>query len=60
VADPSVVSGPPELIADRLISFVGLGFTAFNLKPIGPDSVAQIDRLATEVIPAVKRAGDRD
>jgi alkanesulfonate monooxygenase SsuD/methylene tetrahydromethanopterin reductase-like flavin-dependent oxidoreductase (luciferase family) len=57
--DPSVLSGSPELIADRLIGFIGLGFTAFNLKLVGPDSVTQIDRLATEVIPAVKWAGER-
>jgi alkanesulfonate monooxygenase SsuD/methylene tetrahydromethanopterin reductase-like flavin-dependent oxidoreductase (luciferase family) len=56
VPDPSVVSGPPEQVADRLIGFVGLGFTAFNLKLVGSDAAEQIDRLAREVIPAVRQA----
>jgi alkanesulfonate monooxygenase SsuD/methylene tetrahydromethanopterin reductase-like flavin-dependent oxidoreductase (luciferase family) len=55
-ADPSIVSGPPGAIVDRLVGFVGLGFTAFNLKLVGPDPMEQIERLATEVLPAVRQA----
>jgi alkanesulfonate monooxygenase SsuD/methylene tetrahydromethanopterin reductase-like flavin-dependent oxidoreductase (luciferase family) len=54
VPDPSVLSGPPELIVDRLRSFIELGFTAFNLKLIAPDEPEQLERLATEVLPQVR------
>jgi probable F420-dependent oxidoreductase len=53
---PAVVSGPPEAVAERLVAFLGLGFTAFNFIPFGPDREEQAERLADEVIPAV-RAG---
>jgi alkanesulfonate monooxygenase SsuD/methylene tetrahydromethanopterin reductase-like flavin-dependent oxidoreductase (luciferase family) len=53
---PSTVSGAPNVVTDQLIGFVKLGFTAFNFQPAGPDRGEQIERLATEVIPAV-RAG---
>ena len=53
---PSVVSGPPAAVAEQLISFVKLGFTALSLAPDGPDHDEQAERLAREVIPAV-RAG---
>jgi len=53
---PSTVSGTPDAVADQLIGFVGLGFTAFNFQPVGPDRGEQIERLAREVVPAV-RAG---
>ena len=53
---PSTVSGTPDAVTDRLIDFVRLGFTAFNFQPIGPDRSEQIERLAREVVPAV-RAG---
>jgi alkanesulfonate monooxygenase SsuD/methylene tetrahydromethanopterin reductase-like flavin-dependent oxidoreductase (luciferase family) len=55
-ADPSVVSGPPGAIVDRLVGFAALGFTAFNLKLVGPDPMEQIGRLAAEVLPAVRQA----
>jgi alkanesulfonate monooxygenase SsuD/methylene tetrahydromethanopterin reductase-like flavin-dependent oxidoreductase (luciferase family) len=51
-----VVSGPPYLVADRLCSLVKLGFTAMNLIPVGPGEEEQIERLAQEVIPAVRTA----
>lgn len=57
-SDPgsSVVSGRSDQIAERLLGFVDMGFTAFNFIPSGPDTADQIDRLSHEVIPAV-RAG---
>lgn len=51
--DASRVAGPPGLVAERLVGFTRLGFTAFNLKPFGPDRAEQVERLAREVIPAV-------
>lgn len=53
---PDVVSGPPEAVIERLVGFTKLGFTAFNFQPFGPDEEEQIERLAREVIPAVRDA----
>ncbi len=50
------MAGPPEAVADALIGFVKLGFTAFNLTPAGPAAGEQARRLAQEVIPAVRAA----
>ncbi len=54
--DPSTVSGPPDAVADRLVEFTKIGFTAFNVMPAGPDPATQVERLAREVIPAVRAA----
>jgi alkanesulfonate monooxygenase SsuD/methylene tetrahydromethanopterin reductase-like flavin-dependent oxidoreductase (luciferase family) len=54
---PFVVSGSPEAVADQLLSFVDLGFTAFNFIPAGPDGDAQEERLAREVVPLVRAGG---
>ena len=50
----ATVSGTPDAVTDQLIAFVKLGFTAFNFQPIGPDRSEQIERLAREVVPAVR------
>jgi probable F420-dependent oxidoreductase len=54
--DPSVVSGSPGAVADQLIGFAGIGFSAFNFMPTGPGQDEQIDRLGRDVIPEVRRA----
>jgi alkanesulfonate monooxygenase SsuD/methylene tetrahydromethanopterin reductase-like flavin-dependent oxidoreductase (luciferase family) len=54
--DEVVVAGSPGELIDRLLSFVGLGFSAMNLCPAGPDLGEQVERLAAEVIPAVRDA----
>jgi alkanesulfonate monooxygenase SsuD/methylene tetrahydromethanopterin reductase-like flavin-dependent oxidoreductase (luciferase family) len=56
--DPAsgVVAGPAEAVAGQLIGFVGLGFTALSLAPVGPDPAVQASRLAEEVMPAVRAA----
>jgi probable F420-dependent oxidoreductase len=53
---PTVVAGPPDVVAERLLGFLQLGFTAMNFLPVGPDEEEQVERLAGEVLPAV-RAG---
>ncbi len=53
LADQSVVSGSLDQIATRLAGFTKLGFTALSLTTTGP-AIETIDRLATEVIPAVR------
>ena len=55
-AGPSVVSGPADAVAEQLAGFAGLGFSALNLLPRGPDVGEQLERLAAEVIPAVRDA----
>ncbi|MGH2572785.1 MAG: LLM class flavin-dependent oxidoreductase [Actinomycetota bacterium] len=56
VEPPSVVSGAAERVAERLRGFLSLGFTAINFCPVGPDQEEQAERLAREVIPAVRAA----
>lgn len=51
---PDLVAGPPEAVIARLWEFAGLGFSAFNLMPGGPDADEQAERLATEVVPALR------
>jgi hypothetical protein len=53
---PSIVSGPAGEVAERLIGFSRLGFTALSLAPSGPDPAEQAARLAAEVLPAVRAA----
>jgi probable F420-dependent oxidoreductase len=54
--DPSVVSGPSGAVAERMIGFLELGFTAMNLMPTGSGQDEQAERLAREVIPEVRAA----
>ncbi len=51
LADQAVVSGSVDQIATRLAGFTKLGFTTLSLATTDPESV---DRLATEIIPAVR------
>jgi alkanesulfonate monooxygenase SsuD/methylene tetrahydromethanopterin reductase-like flavin-dependent oxidoreductase (luciferase family) len=55
-SEQSAVVGPVDHAVERLVGFTGLGFTAFNFQPVGPDRRAQLDRLAGEVVPAVRAA----
>lgn len=50
---PSVVSGPAGAVAEQLRGFLGLGFTAMNLFPVGPGWDEQVELLGREVIPAL-------
>ena len=55
--EPSVVAGAPDAVTERLRSFAQLGFTAMNFIPVGPGQQEQIERLAREVLPALRAAG---
>jgi alkanesulfonate monooxygenase SsuD/methylene tetrahydromethanopterin reductase-like flavin-dependent oxidoreductase (luciferase family) len=50
--DPSIISGPPAQVADRLRSLTDLGFTTLNLSPVGPDPARQLTLLAPHILPA--------
>lgn len=52
--DPAVVAGTADQIVEQLQSFLELGFTGFNFQPSGPDRLEQVQRLATEVVPALR------
>jgi alkanesulfonate monooxygenase SsuD/methylene tetrahydromethanopterin reductase-like flavin-dependent oxidoreductase (luciferase family) len=54
---PGTVTGPPDAVAERLLGFLELGFTALNFVPVGPGPAEQAERLAREVLPAVRAAG---
>jgi alkanesulfonate monooxygenase SsuD/methylene tetrahydromethanopterin reductase-like flavin-dependent oxidoreductase (luciferase family) len=55
-AEPTVVSGSPQVLVERLTGFLELGFSALNLIPWGPDHTEQMERLGREVIPGVRAA----
>jgi len=48
-------TGPPAKIADSVRRYAELGFTAFNFILAGEDPARQVYRLATEVLPALRR-----
>ena len=50
------LTGAPDVVVERILGFVDKGFTAFNFMPIGPRPEDQAERLAREVIPAVRAA----
>jgi alkanesulfonate monooxygenase SsuD/methylene tetrahydromethanopterin reductase-like flavin-dependent oxidoreductase (luciferase family) len=54
--DASVVSGSAAAVVERLVEFVRLGFTAINFVLVGGEPDGQVERLATEVVPAVRAA----
>jgi len=54
--DGSVVSGEPAAIVERLVAFLELGFSGMNFLIDGPDAGEQRERLASEVLPALRAA----
>jgi alkanesulfonate monooxygenase SsuD/methylene tetrahydromethanopterin reductase-like flavin-dependent oxidoreductase (luciferase family) len=53
---PSLVAGAPDAVAEEIVGFVRLGFSAFNFMLSGEDRAEQAERLATEVVPLVRSA----
>jgi alkanesulfonate monooxygenase SsuD/methylene tetrahydromethanopterin reductase-like flavin-dependent oxidoreductase (luciferase family) len=52
--DPSIVSGSIEEVTERFLGFIRLGFTGFNLIPVGPEPELERERLAREVLAQVR------
>lgn len=52
--DPGVVSGSPGQIAERLLGFAALGFSAMNFSPAGEGAEEQVERLARDVLPGLR------
>lgn len=55
-SDPERLSGGAEAIAESLVDFTRIGFSAFNLIPTGGGLDEQVERLGREVLPAVRGA----
>jgi hypothetical protein len=53
---PSLVAGAPDAITEHLLTFARIGFTSFSFTLNGPGTRQQAERLAHEVIPAVRKA----
>jgi probable F420-dependent oxidoreductase len=53
-AQAGAVAGSPDSVAERLAGFLRLGFTGLSLSPVGSDPDEQVERLAREVLPAVR------
>jgi probable F420-dependent oxidoreductase len=53
--DDATVAGGPDEVVERLRALLDLGFSAMNLMPSGPDAGEQTERLATEVLPVLRR-----
>ena len=54
--EPDVVTGSPEELAEQLAGFAAMGFSAFNFIQAGRSKREQLQRIATEVLPAVRAA----
>ncbi|MEV1177947.1 LLM class flavin-dependent oxidoreductase [Nonomuraea sp. NPDC049784] len=52
----AVVAGSPQEVTDQLAGFARLGFTSMNFMPAGPNPRHQSERLATEILPALRAA----
>jgi alkanesulfonate monooxygenase SsuD/methylene tetrahydromethanopterin reductase-like flavin-dependent oxidoreductase (luciferase family) len=48
------VAGSAESVADHLLGFTKLGFSSFNVVPVGGDKLEQIEQFGREVIPALR------
>lgn len=51
--DRWLICGPPEVCADRLNEYVAAGITSFQCVLASVSQRAQLDRIATEVVPAL-------
>jgi alkanesulfonate monooxygenase SsuD/methylene tetrahydromethanopterin reductase-like flavin-dependent oxidoreductase (luciferase family) len=53
---PSLIAGPPAAITEQVLAFAAIGFTSFSFTLAGPGTRQQAERLAHEVVPAVRTA----
>ena len=54
--DGSRVAGTPDQIAEQLLDFVAMGFTAFNFIVVSADPAEAIHRLETEIVAPMRAA----
>jgi probable F420-dependent oxidoreductase len=55
--EPSVVAGPPDAVAERLLELAAIGFDALSFLPAGPGQAEQIERLGRQVLPVLRASG---
>jgi len=56
-SQPDVIAGSSGQVVARLNDFISAGFSTFNFMPFGPSTSEQVERIATEVIPALRALG---
>lgn len=54
---PDLVAGPASQVLRQLRDLLGLGFTGFNFLTSGPDRIADMRRIADDVLPALRSTG---
>jgi alkanesulfonate monooxygenase SsuD/methylene tetrahydromethanopterin reductase-like flavin-dependent oxidoreductase (luciferase family) len=54
---PDVVTGSAQQVVSQLRDFLSLGFTGFNFIVSGPDRIANMRRIAEEVLPVLRSTG---
>jgi alkanesulfonate monooxygenase SsuD/methylene tetrahydromethanopterin reductase-like flavin-dependent oxidoreductase (luciferase family) len=54
---PDVVTGSAQQVVSQLRDFLSLGFTGFNFIVSGPDPIANMRRIAEEVLPVLRSTG---
>jgi alkanesulfonate monooxygenase SsuD/methylene tetrahydromethanopterin reductase-like flavin-dependent oxidoreductase (luciferase family) len=54
---PDVVTGSAKQVVSQLRDLLGLGFTGFNFIVSGPGRTANMQRIAEEVLPALRSTG---
>jgi len=52
-----MVTGSARQAVSQLRHLLGLGFTGFNFLVDGPDQIATMQRIAEEVLPALRSTG---
>jgi alkanesulfonate monooxygenase SsuD/methylene tetrahydromethanopterin reductase-like flavin-dependent oxidoreductase (luciferase family) len=54
---PDAVTGSANQVMSQLQDLVGLGFTGFNFMTSGPDRIANMQRIAEDVLPILRSTG---
>jgi alkanesulfonate monooxygenase SsuD/methylene tetrahydromethanopterin reductase-like flavin-dependent oxidoreductase (luciferase family) len=54
---PDTVTGSAKQVVNQLQELLGLGFTGFNFITSGPDRIADMQRIAEDVLPILRSTG---
>jgi alkanesulfonate monooxygenase SsuD/methylene tetrahydromethanopterin reductase-like flavin-dependent oxidoreductase (luciferase family) len=54
---PDAVTGSANQVVSQLQDLLGLGFTGFNFMTSGPDQIANMQRIAEDVLPILRSTG---
>lgn len=53
-ASERILAGPAQAVADELQGFAALGYSGFNLIPVGADRREQLRRLGEQIVPRLR------